>query len=229
MGECTGESSLLARQKQRKERSMTGPTEDRKCDENEEYRIVDGGAPASMMNMMTMRRIAVEHPEKVIDALGIHDGTYDLGRIDRETSRILHSAVMSYRGRSPTRKELRIIESRASAYNAHNILTPEDIRKTFEERPDIGVIRTAGGILQIFGSIRKNSDIPLSDHGEGWFLVSEDEKAVLRNMMEYRNRVFTSIEVESPSQEEIDSWIRLFMELMARMYTIANGKYTGGN
>ena len=96
-------------------------------------------------------------------------------------------------------------------------------------RPDIGVIRIAEGVLQIFSSIRENSDIPLLDHGEGWCLMSEDEKMVLRSMMAYRNRVFTSIEVERPSQEEIDSWIRLFMDLLARMYTIANGTYAGGN
>ena len=220
---------MLTRRNTRKERSMAESKANRKCEEIEEYRIVDDGAPVSKKNILTLHRIATEHPEKVLEALGIHEGSYDLSRINREWGRVLHSAAMAYRGKSPTRAELRTIESRAVAYNAHNILTPQDIRKTFQERPDIGVIRTVEGIFQIFCSIREISDIPLLDHDEGWYLMSEDEKMVMRSMMAYRNRVFTSIEVERPSQEEIDSWIRLFMDLLARMYTIANGTYVGGN
>lgn len=198
-------------------------------DENEEYSIVDEKAPSGRVTMGMVHRYALRNPEKVLDALGIRDGTYDLTKIDRETGRVLHTAILMYSGDSPSREELRTIESRALAYNGHSILTPEDISRTFEKRPDIGAIRAANGILQMIGSIRNNSDMPLLDHGDGQCFMTEEEKTVLRGMMEYRNAVITNIHVERPTQDEIDSWIRLFMKLMARMYTVAVGQETGCN
>jgi len=206
---------------------MSKSKTNKKCDENEEYRIVNDEAPVSSMNLLQMHKIATQNPEALIQALGIREGNYDLSRINREGGLLLHSAIMKYEGDSPTRSELRIVESRAAANNGRSILTPEDIRRTFDKRPDIGVIRMANGILQIFRSIRQNSDIPLIEHGEGRSLISDRERDVMRNMMAYRNKVFTTINVERPSDEEIDSWIHLFMDLLIKMYQTANASYTG--
>ena len=206
---------------------MSKSKTNKKCDENEEYRIVNDEAPVSSINLLQMHKIATQNPEALIQALGIREGNYDLSRINREGGLLLHSAIMRYEGDSPTRSELRIVESRAAANNGRSILTPEDIRRTFDKRPDIGVIRMANGILQIFGSIRQNSDIPLIEHGEGRSLISDRERDVMRNMMAYRNKVFTTINVERPSDEEIDSWIHLFMDLLIKMYQTANASYTG--
>ena len=206
---------------------MSKSKTNKKCDENEEYRIVNDEAPVSSMNLLQMHKIATQNPEALIQALGIREGNYDLSRINREGGLLLHSAIMRYEGDSPTRSELRIVESRAAANNGRSILTPEDIRRTFDKRPDIGVIRMANGILQIFRSIRQNSDIPLIEHGEGRSLISDRERDVMRNMMAYRNKVFTTINVERPSDEEIDSWIHLFMDLLIKMYQTANASYTG--
>ena len=208
---------------------MSRPAKEGRSEENEEYRIVGDDVPGEDADIMEMHRIAIEKSEEVLKAFGIHDGAYNLSRINKDTMSAFFIAAHAYSGEAYSRKDLNVIESRARAYNARSIVTPEDIRRLFAKRPDLGIIRVTQGVMQIFGSIRENSDIPLLDHGEGCSIMSEEEKEVMRSMMEYRNRVFTCITVDRPAQEEVDSWIRLFMDLLARMYLVANGRYNGGN